>query len=102
MASSGRHTRSHPLLPLVTPEEDPEVIIRKGKASEGETSTVEPGNFPYPSVETPFSSSHITSIAFFEVSRILNFESVLAKFSPPGLGLEGEILVTPLSPLAVP
>ena len=102
MASIGRHTWSHPQLPLATSEVDPEVIFRKGKASEGETSTTEPGNSPSPSVETPFSSSHITSIPFFEVSRILNFESVLAKFSPPGLGLEGEILVTPLSPKVVP
>jgi hypothetical protein len=102
VASRGRHTRSHPQLPLATPEADPEVIIRKGKASEGETSTTEPGNFPSPSVETPFSSSQLPSRPFSEVSRFLNFGSVPAEFSPPGLGLEGEILVTPLSPSIVP
>jgi hypothetical protein len=32
------------------PEDDPEVIIRKGKASEGENSTAEPGNLPSPFV----------------------------------------------------
>jgi hypothetical protein len=102
VASRGRHTRSHPQLPLATPEADPEVIFRKGKASEGETSTAEPGNFPSPSVGTPFSSSQLPSRPFSEVSRFLNFGSVPAEFSPPGLGLEGEILVTPLSPEVVP
>jgi hypothetical protein len=102
VASRGRHTRSHPQLPLATPEADPEVIFRKGKASEGETSTAEPGNLPSPSVGTPFSSSQLPSRPFSEVSRFLNFGSVPAEFSPPGLGLEGEILVTPLSPEVVP
>ena len=95
VASKGRHTWSHPQLPLAMPEADPEVIIRKGKASEGETPTTEPGNFP-------FSSSQLPSIPFFEVSHFLNFGSVPANFSPPSLGLEGEILVTPLSPKVVP
>jgi hypothetical protein len=102
VASRGRHTRSHPQLPLATPVADPEVIFRKGKASEGETSTVEPGNPLSPSVETPFSSPQFPSRPFSEVSRFLNFGSVPAEFSPPGLGLEGEILVTPLSSEAVP
>jgi hypothetical protein len=102
VASRGRHTRSHPQLPLATPVADPEVIFRKGKASEGETSTAEPGNPLSPSVETPFSSPQPPSRPFSEVSRFLNFGSVPAEFSPPGLGLEGEILVTPLSLEAVP
>jgi hypothetical protein len=102
VASRGRHTRSHPQLPLATPEADLEVIIRKGKASQGETSTTEPGNLPSPSVETPFSSSQLPSRPFSEVSHFLNFGSVPTEFSPPGLGLEGEILVTPLSPEVVP
>jgi hypothetical protein len=100
--SRGRHIRSHPQLPLATPEADLEVIIKKGKTSEGETSIVEPGNFPSPSVETPFSSSQLPSRPFSEVSCFLNFGIVPAKFSPPGPGLEGEILVTPLSPEVVP
>jgi hypothetical protein len=94
--------QSHPQLPLTTPEVDPEVIFRKGNASKGETSTTEPGNFPSPSVGTPFSSSQRPSRPFSEVSRFLNFRSVLVEFSPPGLGLEGQILVTPLSPEGVP
>jgi hypothetical protein len=78
------------------------VIIRKGKASEGETSIDEPGNFPSPSVETPFSSSQLPSRPFSKVSHFLNFGSVPAEFSSPGLGSEGEILVTPLPPEFVP
>jgi hypothetical protein len=93
---------SHPELPLAMPEADLEVIIKKGKAFEGDTSTAEPGNFPSPSVENPFSSSQLPSRLFFEVSCFLNFGSVPAEFSPPGIGLEGEILVTTLSPEVVP
>jgi len=102
VASSDRLTRSHPQLPLATPGEDPEVIIRKGKASQGESFTTEPGNSPPPSVKTPFSYSRLPSKPVSEVSHFLNFGSVPVKFSPPGLALEGEILVTPLSPEAIP
>jgi hypothetical protein len=94
--------RSHPQIPLATPVADPKVIFRKGKASEGEASTAEPGNLPSPSVETPFSPPQFPSRPFSEVSCFLNFGSVPVEFSPPGLGLEGEILVTPLSPEVVP
>ena len=102
LAFRGRHTRSHPQLPLATPETDPEVVLRKGKASEGEDSTTEPGNLPSPSVGTPFSPLKSLNRPPSEVSRFLNFGSVPAEFSPPGLGLEGEILVTPLSSKYVP
>jgi hypothetical protein len=102
VASSGRHTRSHPQLPLATPEEDPEVIIKKGKSSQGESFTTEPGISLPPSLKTPFYYSHLHSQPSSEVSRFLNFGSVPAEFSPPGLGLEGEILVTPLSYEVVP
>jgi hypothetical protein len=44
VSSSDIHTRSHPQLPLAMPEVDPDVIIKKGKASLGESSTAEPGN----------------------------------------------------------
>jgi hypothetical protein len=97
VASRGRHTRSHPQLPLATPVTDPEVVLRKGKALEEEASTAETGNPPFPSVRTPFSPPQFLDRPPSEVSRFLNFGSVLAEFSPPGLGLEGEILVTPLS-----
>jgi hypothetical protein len=97
VAFRGRHTRSHPQLPLATPEENPEAVLRKGKASEEEAFIAEPGNPLSPSVETPFSSPQLPSRPFSEVSRFLNFGSVPAEFSPPDLGLEGETLVTPLS-----
>jgi hypothetical protein len=93
----GRHTRSHPQLPLATPETNPEVVLRKGKASEEKSSTAEPGNPPSPSVGTPFSPPQFLNRPLSEVSRFLNFGSVPTEFPPPGLGLEGEILFTPLS-----
>jgi hypothetical protein len=94
--------RSHPQLPLATPVANPEVILRKGKKSKEESSTTEPGNPLSPSVETPFSSPQLPGRPFSEVSHFLNFMSVPAEFSPPDLGLEGEILVTPLSSEAIP
>jgi hypothetical protein len=97
VAFRGRHTRSHPQLPLATPKTDPEVVLRKGKAYEEGASIDGTGNLPYPSVGTPFSLPQFLNRPPSEVSRFLNFESVPAKFSPPGLGLEGESLVTPLS-----
>jgi len=42
-------------MPLATPETDPEVVLRKGKAPEEEASTAKIGNPPSPSVRTPFS-----------------------------------------------
>jgi hypothetical protein len=104
MASRGRHTRSTPQLPLATPEADPEKIIRKGKAFGGGTSTAKPGisdDFHCP-IGTPTPASHSILLPSVGVSRSLKFGSVPAEFSPPGLGLEGESLVTPLSPEVVP
>jgi hypothetical protein len=102
VASSGRHTRSHPQLPLATPENDLEVIIKRGKASQGESFTIEPIIYAPPSVKTPFSYSQLPSQYFSEVSHFLNFGSVPTEFSPPGPASEGEILVTPPSLEAVP
>jgi hypothetical protein len=102
VASNSRHTRSHPQLPLAMPEEDLEVIIKKGKPSQGESFVAEPGISPSPSVKAPFSYSHLRSQPSSKVSYFLNFGSVPVEFSPPGLGLEGEILVTPLSSEVVP
>jgi hypothetical protein len=102
VAFRGRHRRSHPQLPLATPETDPEVVLRKGKAPEEESSTAEIGNSPSPSAGTPFSPPQFLNRPLSEVSHFLNFGSVLAKFSPLGLGLEGEILDTPLSSKVVP
>jgi hypothetical protein len=97
VAFRSRHTRSHPQLPLSTPKTDPEVVLRKGKASEEEACTAELGNPPSPSVGTPFSPPQFLNRPFSEVSRVLNFGSVPIDFSPPGLGLDGETFVTPLS-----
>jgi hypothetical protein len=102
VAFRGRHTRSHPQLPLATPETDPEAVLRKGKASEEEASITEPGNPPYPSVGAPFSPPQFPDRPVSAVSRFLNFGSVPVEFSSPGLGPEGQDLVTPLSPEVVP
>jgi hypothetical protein len=96
MSFGGIHTWSHPQLPLSAPKTDLEVVLRKEKASEEEASTVELGNLPSPSIGTPFSPPQFLNKPFSEVSHFLNFGSVPAEFSPPGLGLEGKILVTPL------
>jgi hypothetical protein len=80
-------------------------MIRKGNVPREGTSTTKPSIFYVfhgPSLETPISSSHFPIIPSVGVSQTLNFGSVLVEFSPPGLGLEGEILVTPLSPEIVP
>jgi ribonuclease HI len=84
-------------LPLATPDEDLEAVRRKGKRAAKEVSADEKGNTPSPSVRTPFSDSQFPSRPSSEVSRFLNFGSVPAEFSPPGLVSEREILVTPLS-----
>jgi hypothetical protein len=102
VAFRGRHTRSHPQLPLATPEADPEPVLRKGKAPEEEASTAEPGNLPSPFVGTPFSPPQFLDTPVFQVSRFLNFGSVPVDFSSPGLRPEGRNLVTPLSPETVP
>ena len=85
MASRGRHTRSNPQLPLATPDEDLEAVRRKGKRAAKEVSADEKGNTPSPSVKTPFSYSYLPSHTSSEVSHFLNFRSVPAEFSPPGL-----------------
>jgi hypothetical protein len=76
---------------------DPEVVLRKGKASKEEESITKPGNPPYPSVGAPFSPPQLFDRPVSAVSRFLNFGSVLVEFSSPGLGLEGQDFVTPLS-----
>jgi hypothetical protein len=99
--SRGRHTRSTPQLPLAPPEADLEKIIRKGKSSEGGTSTAKlgiSGDF----IETPTPSFRHVLLPSIGVSRSLNFRSVPARFSPPSPKLIGETLVTPLSPEVVP
>jgi uncharacterized small protein (DUF1192 family) len=102
VASRGRHTRSNPHLPLATPEADAEAVRRKGKISAKEFYVDETGNTPSPSVRTPFSYSQLPSRPFSKVPRSLNFGSVPAEFSPPGLVSEREILVTPSSPEVLP
>jgi hypothetical protein len=88
----------------VTPEADPEKIIRKGKTSQEGTSTVVPGNsgnLHDPSLKTPLTSSSSPILLAVGVSRILNFGSFPVDFSPPSLGIQGEIFDTPFSPEVV-
>ena len=89
MASRGRHTRSNPHLPLATPEADLEAVRRKGKRAAKEVSVDEKGNTPSPSVKTPISDFQLPSHTPSKVSCFLNFGSVPAEFSPPGLVSEG-------------
>jgi hypothetical protein len=101
VASRGRHTRSTPQFPLTTPEENPEKLIKNGKALREGDSTVEPGisdSSHCPLLETPISASKFPIRPLVGVSHFLNFGSVPVNFSPPGLGLEGEIFVTHISP----
>jgi len=102
VAFRGRHTQSHPQLPLATPEADLEAVLRKGKASEEEVSITEPGNPPYPFVGAPFSPPQLFEKHVSAVSHFLNFWSVPLGFSSPSLGPEGQYLVTPLSLEAIP
>jgi hypothetical protein len=102
VASRGRHTRSNPHLPLATPEADAEAVRRKGKRYAKEASVAETGISPPPAVNTPLSSFHLPSQPPSKVSRFLNFRSVPAEFSPPGLVSEGETLVAPPSLKVVP
>jgi hypothetical protein len=70
--------RSHPQLPLTTPEADPEKIIRKGKTPQEGTSASEPGdsgNFHNLPSETPVTVSVSPVIPSAGVSRTLNFGS---------------------------
>jgi hypothetical protein len=82
VAFRGRHTRSHPQLPLATPETDPKGVLEKGKASEGGDVAAKLGNFPSPFVGTPFSPPQFLSRPLSEVSRFLNFGSVPVEVSP--------------------
>jgi hypothetical protein len=56
----------------------------------------------HPHLETPISTSLFPIIPYVGVSQRLKFGSVPVDFSSSGLGLEGEILVTPISPEVVP
>jgi uncharacterized small protein (DUF1192 family) len=102
VASRGRHTRSNAHLPLATPEADTEAACRTGKRFAKEASVAETGISPPPAVKTPLSSFQLLSQPPSEVSCFLNFGSVPAEFSPPGLVSEGETLVTPPSLKVVP
>jgi hypothetical protein len=85
-------------------EVGPEEIIRKGKTAQKGTSTTIPSfsdNFHNPSLQTPVTISDSSIIQTTKVSRNLNFGSFPVDFSPPILGLEGEIFDTPVSPKVV-
>jgi hypothetical protein len=105
LAPKGRHMRSIPQLPLVTPEADLEKIIRKRKIPQEGASAAAPdisGNFHNPSLETSVSASHSSVIPSVGVSRSLKFGSVLVDLSPPRLCFDREIFDTHVSPEVVP
>jgi hypothetical protein len=105
VAPKVRHKRSHPQLPVATPEVDLEKIIRREKAPQEGSSADKPGdsgNFHHPPSETPLASSHTHIICYVGVSKNLNFGSFPIVFSSPGLGLEGKSLNIPISPKVVP
>jgi hypothetical protein len=96
----GRHTRSTPQLPLVTPEADPKKIIRKGKTPQEGIATVVAGDSSKlhdSYLKTPVVASNYPVIPSIGVPKSLNFESFPIYFSPPSLGLEGERFDTTFS-----
>jgi hypothetical protein len=100
VALKGRHMSSNPQLPLVTPEADPEKIIRKGKTPQEGIVTVvagDSGKLHDPYLKNPVDASNSLVIPSVGVSRNLNFGSFPVDFSPHSLRLEGEIFDTPVS-----
>jgi hypothetical protein len=74
VAPKGRHTRSTPHLPLAAPEADPENIIKKGKASQGASSSIfsgTAGNLPDSIFQTPVVVSRISKLPTVEASEDL-------------------------------
>jgi hypothetical protein len=101
VAPKGRHTRSTPQLPLVTPEADPEKIIKKGNTSQEGLSAVVPGdsgNLHNSSFKTPIVVSNSPFIPFARVSRSLDFESFHVELPPSSIHFEGESFETLVSP----
>jgi hypothetical protein len=95
-----RHTRSTPQLPLATPKDYPEKIIKRGKTSQECLSTVVPGDPSNPqtsSLKNPLVASNFPFIPSVGVYRSLNFGSIPIEFSPSRPHFE-EIFDTPISP----
>jgi hypothetical protein len=87
-------------LPLTTPEDDPENIIRKGKTPQEEIPAVVSGdssNLHHSYLKTPVIASDSPIIPSVGVSRSLNFGSFPIEFSPSRPHLE-ERFDTPVSP----
>jgi hypothetical protein len=88
VAPKGRHTRSTPHLPLVAPEADPEKIIKKGKASQGASSSIfsgTVGNLPDSTFQTPVVVSSISKLPTVEASvnlKLGEFPVEYSSFSP--------------------
>jgi hypothetical protein len=80
--------RSTPHLPLVAPESDPENIIKKGKASQGASSSIfsgTAGNLPDSIFQTPIAVSRIYKLPTVEASeyfKIGEFPIEYSFFSP--------------------
>ena len=87
--------RSNPQLPLVPPEDDPEKIIKKGKASLKRFSvaaTSSSGQLPDSTLDTPIILSSKLSLPSIEVSKKLDFEEFLVKYSCFETNLKEEII----------
>jgi hypothetical protein len=72
VAPKRRHTRSTPNLPLAAPEAEPENIIKKGKDSQGASSSIfsgTAGNLPGFIFQTPLDVSRIYRLPIVEASE---------------------------------
>jgi len=75
---------STPQLPLATPEDDPEKIIKKGKYSQESFYTVVSSTFgqlPDPLLNTPIVISSIPLLPSSKVSKNLDFENFPIEYS---------------------
>jgi hypothetical protein len=97
----GRHTRSTPQIPLVTPEDDTERIIKKGKDSQEIFPFVlsgTSGHFPNSFINTPVVISSIPPLPSAEISKNLDFENFPLEYSSFDVELKEkkiEILASP-------
>jgi hypothetical protein len=84
VAPKGRHTRSSPHIPMETPEDYPENILKKGKASQEVFSATIPGTsgHSYDSTfKTPVAIYNPPILPSVEVSRSLDFENFPIEYS---------------------
>jgi hypothetical protein len=76
--------RSTPHLPLVAPEADPKKIIKKGKSSQGASSSIfsgTDGNLPKSIFQTPVVVSSISKLPTVEASEDLKIGEFPVEYS---------------------